>query len=101
VNEPGSYEISVKYTTPSAANNGTYSITFNDQAIEVRVVPTPSETEGRTETVGKVRLVPGEYEIQVKPKDIQGGELMRLFSNTLTPTGNAGSLASIERVVRE
>jgi alpha-L-fucosidase len=99
VNEMGSYEISVKYTTPSAANNGTYSITFNDQAIEVSVVPTPSETQARTEKVGKVRLVPGEYEIQVKPTDIRGGELMRLFSISLTPAGNAGTLAGIERVI--
>jgi hypothetical protein len=40
-----------------------------------------------------VRLVPGEYEIQVKPEDIRGGELMRLFSISLTPAGSAGTLA--------
>ena len=96
VNEPGRYEVSVKYTTASAANNGTYSVTFNDQAFVVTVVPTPSETQARTEKVGTVRLVPGEYEIQVKPADIRGGELMRLFSISLTPAGNAGTLARTE-----
>src|SRR5712691_8861653 len=70
-----------------------YSVTFNDQAFVVTVVPTPSETEARTEKVGTVRLVPAEYEIQVKPADIRGGELMRLFSISLTPAGNAGTLA--------
>ena len=83
--EPGRYEVSVKYTTASAANNGTYSITFNDQAFAVTVVPTPSEPQARTETVGMVRLAPGEYEIQVRPTDIRGGELMRLFNVSLVP----------------
>ena len=96
VNEPGRYEVLVKYTTASAANNGTYSVTFNDQAFVVTVVATPSETQARTEKVGTVRLVPGEYEIQVKPADIRGGELMRLFSISLTPAGNAGTLARTE-----
>ena len=96
VNEPGRYEVLVKYTTASAANNGTYSVTFNDQAFVVTVVPTPSETQARTEKVGTVRLVPGEYEIQVKPADIRGGELMRLFGISLTPAGNAGTLARTE-----
>ena len=97
VNEPGRYEVSVKYTTASAANNGTYSVIFNDQAFAVTVVPTLSETEGRTETVGTVRLVPGEYEIQVRPADIRGGELMRLFSLSLTPSGGAGGIARAKR----
>jgi hypothetical protein len=96
VNEPGRYEVSVKYTTASAANNGTYSVTFNDQAFAVTVVPTPSESQARTETVGTVRLVPGEYEIQVKPTDIRGGELMRLFSVSLTPA-NTGGIARAKR----
>jgi alpha-L-fucosidase len=96
VNEPGRYEVSVKYTTASGANNGTYSVTFNDQAFVVTVVPTPIETQARTEKVGTVRLVPGEYEIQVKPEDIRGGELMRLFSISLTPAGSAGTLARTE-----
>src|SRR6266849_3559011 len=96
VNEPGRYEVSVKYTTASAANNGTYSVTFNDQAFAVTVVPTPNETEARTEAVGTVRLVTGEYEIQVKPTDIRGGELMRLFSISLTPSAGAGGIARTE-----
>ncbi len=85
VNEPATYEISVKYTTASAANNGTYSISFGDQAFPVSVVPTASEPQATTATVGTVRLEPGEYEIQVKPSDIRGGELMRLFNISLTP----------------
>jgi len=100
VNEPGRYEVSVKYTTASAASNGTYSVTFNDQAFAGTVVPTPSESQARTETVGTVRLVPGEYEIQVKPTDIRGGELMRLFSISLTPSGGAGGIARTESEAR-
>lgn len=85
VNEPNRYEISVRYTTASAANTGTYSITLGDQAFPVSVVPTPGETQAATTTVGTVRLVPGDYEIQVKPSEIRGGELMRLFNISLTP----------------
>ena len=32
-----------------------------------------------------VRLARGEYEIQVKPSEIRGGELMRLFNVSLAP----------------
>lgn len=49
-----------------------------------------------TAKVGTVRLVPGEYEIQVKPVDIRGGELMRLFSISLTPDRD-GALARTKR----
>jgi len=85
VNEPMSYEISVKYTTASAANHGTYSIAFGDQVFKVTVIPTANENQPATVKVGTVRLVPGEYEIGVRPVDIQGGELMRLFHIALTP----------------
>jgi alpha-L-fucosidase len=85
VNEPQRYELSVKYTTASTANTGTYSISFGDQAFPVTVVPTSSESQATTIKVGTVRLAPGEYEIQVKPAEIRGGELIRLFNVSLTP----------------
>ena len=85
VSEPQRYEISVKYTTASAANTGTYSISFGDQVFPVTVVPTSSESQATTIKIGTVRLAPGEYEIQVKPSEIRGGELMRLFNVSLAP----------------
>jgi alpha-L-fucosidase len=85
VNESQSYDVSVRYTTASAANTGTYSISFDDQAFPVTVVPTPTESQATTTKVATVRLGSGEYEIQVKPSEIRGGELMRLFNVTLTP----------------
>lgn len=61
------------------------------------VVPTQNESQATTTTVGTVMLVPGEYEIQIRPIDIRGGELMRLFNLSLTSARSAGALAGIGR----
>jgi len=49
------------------------------------VVPTASEPTAATVTLGRIKLAPGKYEIAVKPVEIKGGELMRLFNVILTP----------------
>jgi hypothetical protein len=53
--------------------------------LKAAVEPTPSENQQTTVTLGRVKLSPGEYELAVKPVDIQGGELMRLFHVSMTP----------------
>jgi hypothetical protein len=49
------------------------------------VEPTANVRESRTVKLGQVKLAAGVHEISVKPVEIKGGELMRLFSVTLTP----------------
>lgn len=85
VNQPTEYEVSVKYTTASTSSRGTYSLTIGDQALQATVEPRPAENQPATVKLGTVKLVPGKYEIAVKPVEIKGGELMRLFHVTLKP----------------
>jgi hypothetical protein len=85
VNEPTEFEVTTKYTTGSTANRGSYTVTIGDHVLKAAVEPTPSENQQATATLGRVMLSPGEYEVSVKPVDIQGGELMRLFNVSMTP----------------
>jgi Alpha-L-fucosidase len=85
VNETTDYEVSMKYTTGSQANRGTYAVTIGEHVLKAAVEPTPNENESATIKLGTVKLAPGEYEVTVKPIEIQGEELMRLFNLTLAP----------------
>jgi alpha-L-fucosidase len=85
VTQPSEFEISLKYTTGALANRGIYNLTIGDQVFKGIVEPTPNENQSATTTLGRVTLQTGEYEIAVKPAEIQGGELMRMFHISLTP----------------
>jgi alpha-L-fucosidase len=84
-NEATEYEVSLKYTTASSENRGSYSVSIGQQTLQAVVVPTASEPTAATVTLGRVKLGPGKYEVAVKPVEIKGGELMRLFNVILTP----------------
>jgi hypothetical protein len=84
-NEVAEYEVSLKYTTASKENSGCYSVSIGQQTLQAVVVPTTSEPTAATVTLGRVKLGPGKHEVAVKPVEIKGGELMRLFHVTLTP----------------
>ena len=85
INQPSEFEVSLKYTTGSQANRGSYTVGIGDKLLKGTVEPTPNENQSSTATLGRVALARGEYEIAVKPTDIQGGELMRMFHISLTP----------------
>ena len=87
LNEPSEYEVALKYTTASKDNRGSYEVVVGDQRLNASVVPTPNENESTTVVLGRVKLAPGNYEVAVRPVDVRGGELMRLFHISLTPVG--------------
>ena len=87
LNEPSEYEVALKYTTASQDNRGSYEVVVGDQRLNASVVPTPNENESTTVVLGRVKLAPGNYEVAVRPVDVRGGELMRLFHISLTPVG--------------
>jgi len=89
LNDPAEFDVLAKYTTGSTANRGMYSVTIGDQVLKATVEPTANENQSATARLGRVRLNPGAYEISVKPVDIQGGELMRLFHLELRPVGSS------------
>lgn len=89
LNEPAEFEVWAKYTTGSSANRGNYTVTIGDQVLKATVAPTPNENQSATVSLGRINLKPGGHEIVVKPVDIQGGELMRLFHLELSRLGAA------------
>jgi alpha-L-fucosidase len=84
LNSAAEYEVAIKYTTGSKDNLGSYEVAIGDQTLRATVKPTPNENESSTVSLGRVKLLPGKYEIAVRPVEIKGGELMRLFNVSLT-----------------
>ena len=88
-NEAAEYEVSLKYTTASKENSGSYSVSIVQQTFQAVVVPTASEPNAATVTLGRIKLASGKYEVAVRPVEIKGGgELMRLFNVILTPVAS-------------
>ncbi len=85
LNTTQEFEVKVKYATGSKENVGSYEVKIGEQKLQGVVQPTPSENESTVITLGTVKLGPGKHEIAVKPTEIKGGELMRLFYLELTP----------------
>lgn len=85
LDEPAEFEVLARYTTGSLANRGTYTVTIGDQVLRATVEPTPNENEAAFASLGHIKLNTGSYEISVKPVEIEGGELMRLFHLELRP----------------
>jgi hypothetical protein len=73
------FDVKLKYTRASAANRGTYTVRVGGQVLTTTVQPTANENEQTTAIVGRVKRLPGEYHVEVRPENIAGGELMRLF----------------------
>jgi alpha-L-fucosidase len=88
VNEAAEFEVSAKYTTGSSDNRGSYTVSIGDQVLKATVEPTPSENQSTTVNLGRIKLAPGQYEIAIRPVEIKGGELMRLFNVALTPVSD-------------
>lgn len=88
VNAPTEYEVALKYTTGSKDSRGSYEVAIGNQVLRSTVVPTANENESTTVSLGRVKLAPGKHEIAVRPAEIKGGELMRLFYVSFTPVGS-------------
>ena len=85
LNIAGEFEVALKYTTASKESIGSYEVSVGEQKLPATVQPTANENESRTVSLGRVTLAPGKYEIAVRPVDIKGNELMRLFYVSLSP----------------
>jgi hypothetical protein len=85
LNTPSEFEVALKYTTASKENVGTYELVIGEQKLRGTVQPTANENESKTVSLGRVKLGPGKHGIAVRPIEIKGNELMRLFHVSLTP----------------
>jgi hypothetical protein len=85
LNQSTEFEVTAKYATGSKDNVGSFEVSLGDQKLKATVQPTANENESRVVTLGRVTLRPGNQEIAVRPVEIKGGELMRLFYVSLKP----------------
>lgn len=88
LNAPAEFEVEVKYTTASKENVGTYEVAVGDQRLRATIKPTANENESTTVSIGRIKLGAGKHELAIKPVEIKGGELMRLFYVSLTPVSH-------------
>jgi hypothetical protein len=88
LNAAAEFEVEVKYTTASKDNAGTYQVAVGDQELRAAIKPTANENESSIVSIGRIKLGPGKHELVIKPVEIKGGELMRLFYVSLTPVSH-------------
>lgn len=77
------FNIGIKYATDQPPGNA-YEIRIGKNVINAEV-RSAKKTEIVTQALQEVRLPAGEYEITIKPTQISGPELMKLFEITMQP----------------
>jgi alpha-L-fucosidase len=90
VDAPATFNVSLKYSTTSPQQTGTYQLTFGTQTLEGHVEPT-NDKKPRTVHLGQLTFPAGEGQLTLRPTKIEGGDLMQLFEITLTPATAAGN----------
>ncbi len=100
LNEKATFEVSIAYDTVSdsggkkvvagdagnelqdqRATAGSYKLVVGDQTLHVTVKAKKSVTE----SLGRITVGPGKFEIRIQPEEIKGAELMRLRQILLKP----------------
>jgi alpha-L-fucosidase len=79
VAQPTTFAVATLYDAPSAG--GTYAVKVGSQS----VAGTVKQAKLQQDSLGPVKLEPGNYEIQIVPEKIAGEELMNLRTLILTP----------------
>lgn len=79
------FKVGAQYNTHGQANTGSFAIQVAQQELAGRVTPTKDVSTFRVDTLGEFVLPAGEHTIVVRPRQIAGGNLMRLRELELTP----------------
>ena len=81
LNQPAAFDVAIAYDAEAGSAGGSYTVKVGREILSGTV------TKGQHAAVplGRVKLQPGAFEVQVVPATIRGPELMRLRSIRLTP----------------
>jgi hypothetical protein len=85
LNRPGEFDVWARYSTASPAIRGKFAVEVGGQRLEAIVEPTAKDTAPREVKLGSLKLPAGTAAVRVVPIQIEGPELIRLFSITLVP----------------
>ena len=83
LDQPEAFEVGVIYDAPPESAGGRYTVRLGPEQLRGMV----ASGERIYVPLGRVRLKPGAFEVQVVPDRIEGEELMRLRSVLLRPVG--------------
>ena len=79
--QPATFEVAITYDAPADSAGGTFEVKLGRRSLPGTV----KEGTNVETSLGRARLEPGAFEIQVVPANLAGDELMRLRSLKLTP----------------
>ncbi|GAA4300062.1 alpha-L-fucosidase [Compostibacter hankyongensis] len=83
--QPAVFRVSIKYSTDADNRGITYRITVAGQTLEKKVQVPAHKDRIYTEEIGTVKIPSGLQELSIRPAEIRGNEVMKLFGVTLTP----------------
>jgi alpha-L-fucosidase len=85
VPQAAKFKVAAHYNTLTKENAGTFVVEAAQQTLAGKVTPTADVDTFRDDVLGELTLSAGEHTIVVRPKEIAGGNLMRLRHLELTP----------------
>ncbi|MGH9523085.1 MAG: alpha-L-fucosidase [Terriglobales bacterium] len=96
LDQPATLDVAVRYTTGSPNDGGNYVVEAGGQKLNATVEPAAKESEAKTAQIGRMSLPAGQTELVIRPTQVKGEELMRIFEITLTPVAGAEQQPSAE-----
>ena len=82
ITTPGDFELAVTYDADPQAVGGSYRVSLGGNG------EAKGEVEGgkeHSQTLGRVRLNPGAFDLRIQPTDVRNGQFLKLRNLSLTP----------------
>jgi alpha-L-fucosidase len=80
------YKVEIKYAADAGTGSNTFTVHANGQTLKGTTQPVNAKGETiSSQELGVLQFTPGVHTLEIRPENISGKELMKLFEITLTP----------------
>jgi hypothetical protein len=85
LNKPATFKVLIKYTTDNHNKGSKYSVSVAGQTLEKTVQFPKRKSNIYTEDLTTIKVPAGQQQLVIKPVNILGDEVMKLFEIDLVP----------------
>jgi hypothetical protein len=82
---PAKFHADIKYAADSTTGGNKFIVTVNGKTLHGKTQPVPSTDKIMIRPLGDLSLPAGVHTLSIRPEEIAGKELMKLFEITLAP----------------